>query len=952
MNPLLQLIEHGQSYWMDDLTRGMIRRGELERRVSAEGLRGITSNPKIFGDAISKGDDYDEQIRRLVEEGRSVHEIYEALVVTDVRDACDILRPVYDESRGVDGFVSLEVSPYLAHDTQGSMEEARRLFRAVDRPNVFIKIPGTPAGVPAVEDLLFEGISINITLLFSIESYEAVARTYIRALERRAAAGKSLRDVASVASFFLSRIDVLVDRLLAHRIRPGARPDAGPRPQDLLGKVAVANAKMAYQKFQQIFDGEGWRALEARGARVQRVLWASTGTKDPLYSDVWYVEPLIGPYTVNTMPTKTIAAVADHGAVAQTVEEGVDEARRILEDLGKVGIDLERVTEELLDEGIQKFVEPYDALLGVLAEKRRRFLGRQAVRESFALGAAASSIRSALESLDARQFARRLFTRDPYLWKSEPGHVGLIRNRLGWLEGVEAFRERTAEIRRFAEEVRRGGARHVVLLGMGGSSLCAEVAGAVFGSGERGERGERWPKLLMLDDTDPEAVHDVESGIDPERTVFIVASKSGTTTETLSFYRYFYERLKEAIGDAADRFIAITDPGTPLAEEAREKRFRACFENPADIGGRYSALSYFGLVPMALVGIDIDALLACAHQMRWSCGPMIPAAKSPGLHLGAALGMQARAGRDKVTFAFSESIAPFGAWLEQLLAESTGKEGRGLIPVDGEPLGEPGVYGNDRVFVSLTVDGDRGVERERRLEALEAAGHPVLRIGLADRIGLGAEFFRWELATATAGAVLGVNPFDEPNVAESKRNTEELLAEWERTGAFARAEAAAAEDGIAVYAEGTAGLGRASSWRSVADLLRAFLDQVRSGDYVAVLPYFRRTPERDHALRSFRVSLRDRLKVATALGYGPRYLHSTGQLHKGGPGSGVFLLITGDTGPDVRIPGRKYGFATLHRAQALGDFRSLVSKKRRVVRVHLTDGVEEGLRRLAEGSLE
>jgi transaldolase len=371
MNPLLQLRECGQSYWMDTLSRRMIQSGELKKRVTEEGLRGITSNPTIFDKAISGNNDYDDQIKQLTTASRSVSEIYEALVVKDVQDACDILRPVYDETNGADGFVSLEVSPHLAHDTEGTMNEARHLFNAVNRPNVFIKIPGTEAGTPAIEQMLYEGVNINITLLFSIKSYIAVAKAYLQALERRAAEGKSINDVASVASFFLSRIDVLVDQLLSHRLKPGSKGDS--LSEQLMGKVAIANAKLAYQSFRKIFKGKRWKALAEKGARVQRPLWASTSTKNPNYRDVMYVEPLIGPNTINTMPPETIAAFANHGVVTpNSVEANLDEARQTLSDLERVGIDLGNVTWQLINEGVQKFIEPYDHLMQKLAEKQQQ----------------------------------------------------------------------------------------------------------------------------------------------------------------------------------------------------------------------------------------------------------------------------------------------------------------------------------------------------------------------------------------------------------------------------------------------------------------------------------------------------------------------------------------------------------------------------------------------------
>jgi transaldolase/glucose-6-phosphate isomerase len=941
-NSLHQLGEYGQSYWLDNLTRAMIRGGELERRVKEEGLRGVTSNPAIFSKAISQGDAYDEQIKGLVAERRSIAEIYEALVVSDIRDACDILRPVYEDSSGVDGLVSLEVSPYLAYDTGRSIEEARRLFGEVDRPNVLIKIPGTAAGIPAIEQLLSEGINVNITLLFSIRTYEAVAEAYLRSLERRVEAGEAIDRLSSVASFFLSRIDVLADELLSHRIRSASSDHSQPRAERLLGRVATANAKLAYQSFKRIFSGERWRALEAKGGRLQRVLWASTSTKNPLYSDVKYVEPLIGPDTVNTMPDKTIAAFARHGAAGATVEEGIEESERVLADLQAVGIDVERVTDQLLDDGVQKFIDPFDRLMATLASRRERFLGAHAVRQRVAPGASESRIKGGLAALDERHFGRRIFAGDPYLWKSETEHVERIRNRLGWLAAPETFMGRAGEINAFADEVRDAGFSHVVHLGMGGSSLCPEVSRQVFGS------AEGRPELIVLDDTDPAAVQASLAKTDPKRTLFIVASKSGTTAETMSFYRAFYQQVQDAgVENPGGHFVAITDPGTPLAEEAERRRFRRCFENPEDIGGRYSALSYFGLVPMAILGLDIEGLLASAQQMQRSCGPEVPAEANPGLHLGAVLGLSARAGRDKVTFALSRSIAPFGLWVEQLIAESSGKDGRGLIPVQGEPLGEPGVYGDDRIFVHLRVQGDEDRELEQKLIALEQAGHPVIRIEIADRLSLGAEYLHWELATATACAVIGVDAFDEPNVAESKRNTRELLELWEQNGSIGEEAPILNGSRLSIHADRQAPWLDGRRFASVESFLAGIGDLVHGSDYLALLPYFRQTPERVAALGSLRARLRDRLKVATTIGFGPRYLHSTGQLHKGGPDRGVFILLTASLGDDLPIPGQSYGFATLHRAQALGDFKSLVQHGRRVIRVQLGDDTGAALAHFA-----
>ncbi|MFZ0389357.1 MAG: bifunctional transaldolase/phosoglucose isomerase [Calditrichia bacterium] len=939
MERLLKLIEYGQSYWIDNLSRTMLHNGELKKRVEEQGLRGMTSNPSIFNKAISSGEAYDEQIKELVEAGATLDEIYEKLVVTDVQEACDILRPVYDQSDGLDGYVSLEVSPYLAHDAEGSIKEARRLWKAVDRPNLFIKIPGTEEGVSAIEQMLYEGVNINITLLFSIASYEAVAKAYIRALERRDAEGKPVDKVASVASFFLSRIDVLTDQLLGQRIIPEKTSGDQVRPEQLLGKVAVANAKLAYQSFLEIFSGERWEKLADKGAQVQRPLWASTSTKDPLYNDVRYVEPLIGPHTVNTMPEETIEAFADHGQIVEnSVKEGLQEAHQVLEDLKKTGIDLDFVTTQLVDEGMQKFTVPFDKLMSALAKQRRKFLQDKIASQDIHFGNSESEVTTAFSSLDAKQFSRRLYQKDGTLWKAEPQQVSAIGNRLGWLNSVQVFQGRIPEMKKFAEEI-SAEFNFVVLLGMGGSSLCPQVAADTFGS------AGGYPRLLVLDNTDPAAVQAVQEQIEISKTLFIVASKSGTTTETLSFYRYFYQQAEKSnVENPGSHFVAITDPGTPLVEEGRKKHFRKIFENPQDIGGRYSALSYFGLLPMALIGMDLQKLLQSARDMQVSSGASLPVKENPPVALGAFLGMNQRLGRDKVTFLLSDSIRSFGYWVEQLIAESTGKEGHGLLPVEGEPPLSGGKYGNDRLFVFINVKG----ESIKGAEKLKESGHPFAEITLPGKYALGGEFYRWELATAVAGRVINVNPFDEPNVSESKKNTRELLLQYQEKGNLPESNAVLQEGEIKVFAADSDAGFSAAGYSGLQKLLSAYLKTADYPDYIALLAYFHQTPSRHEKLQKIRAELFRKTGLATTLGYGPRYLHSTGQLHKGGPNRGLFILFTAQSAAELPVPGEEYDFAVLQRAQALGDLQSLQGHDRRVIRIHLGTDVEAGLQKISQ----
>jgi transaldolase / glucose-6-phosphate isomerase len=542
------------------------------------------------------------------------------------------------------------------------------------------------------------------------------------------------------------------------------------------------------------------------------------------------------------------------------------------------------------------------------------------------------AVEETLRFLEAREFLDRLWVKDATLWN---GDAATVRNRLGWLTSPTIMRGHSEDIRGFADEVRRLQYSHVVLLGMGGSSSSGEVFNETFGS----KMG--FPDMLVLDSTDPGAVKHVSESINLSRTLFVVASKSGTSAETMAAYAFFRGQVEAASSPRPGmQFVAITDPGRPLDKLATETGFRRTFLNPASIGGRYSALSFFGLVPAALIGVDIKMLLERANTMVETCGNEVGVRGNPAVQLGAVLAGLARAGRDKVTLVLSEKIRGLGRWIEQLLAESLGKDGTGLVPVVDEPLGPPIVYGDDRVFVALVLEGDH--THDPALAKLADAGHPVLRLVLRDQMDLGAEFFRWALAAATAGAVLGVNPFDEPDVARAKENASALLTEWRRSHRLPEWPADVEEDGIVLMTKSNKKPG------SVSRGLAAHLAMAAPGDYLAIQAYLTPTAEAGRALQEMRVALRDRLRIATTVGWGPRYLHSTGQLHKGGPTSGLFIQITGDDRDDLAIPGAGYGFSTLKSAQALGDLQSLRDGARRVIRLHLTGKQSQALPQLSQ----
>ncbi|HEY1540023.1 MAG TPA: bifunctional transaldolase/phosoglucose isomerase [Solirubrobacteraceae bacterium] len=874
---LAALTQAGTAVWLDQIRRSLTQGGELRRLVDEDALRGETSNPAIFEKAILGSQDYDEQIERLARDGLNTRSVYQEIVIQDVQEAADVLRSVYDELGGADGFVSLEVDPDLAFDSDRTIAQAREYWGRVDRPNLMIKVPGTPECLPAIEQAIFEGININVTLLFAVEPYAEVAEAYIRGLERRHAEGLSL-DVKSVASFFVSRVDSEVDKRLDKLGR-----------SDLQGTAAVANALAAYGRFEEIFRGERFAALLAAGAPVQRPLWASTGVKNPEYPETKYVEELVGPDTVNTMPMATMMACAERLEVSgATLHKDPAPALAALEE---AGIDLDDVTDKLLRDGIDAFVTPMEKLLaGIEAKREAIFTGRPATIDASLPFELEGPVAELVKRAEVEQVARRIWKKDPTLWG--PRDQPEVGNRLGWLNAPETYAEHIDDLEAFASELADEGYTDAVLLGMGGSSLAPEVLRLSFGERRHGRL-----RLQVLDSTDPGAVLAVQSSLTLEHTIFVVSTKSGGTIETMSLYEHFWSLCPEG-----SQYVAITDPGSSLAMLAADRGFRRTFLNDSDVGGRYSALTFFGLVPAALMGVDLQRLLDGAGVAAEACAGYHPPDQNSGLWLGAALGALATHPthpRDKLTFVVGDPIASFGIWAEQLVAESTGKLGMGVLPVADEPLGAPEVYGNDRVFVYLRDSEDPSEALDAAVKALADADQPTVTLSAAGPEDLGRIFFFAEFATAVAGWALGINPFDQPNVQEAKDATARVLEGIGEGGALIEPDDASDEE------------------------LRALLGDAGAGGYVAILAFVTPSPEVAAAAAELRSAIRAATKLTTTFGYGPRYLHSTGQFHKGGPKVGRFLVLVHDGADDVSIPGRPFTFATLKNAQAAGDLETL-----------------------------
>ncbi len=931
MNPLKQLEACGQAPWLDYLKRSLIQGGDLKKMIETDGLKGVTSNPSIFQKAIGESDEYTGAMKAFLADGdRSIADIYEHLAIADIQAACDVMKPVYEATKARDGYVSLECSPYLANDTEATVTEALHLWKTVNRPNLMVKIPATPAGVPAIQRVIAEGVNVNVTLLFAVSAYEKVVEAYLAGLEALQKKGGDISRIASVASFFVSRIDTAVDKALAEKGDKGAA---------LKGKVAIANAKVAYTRYQALFSGPRWQALADAGAQTQRLLWASTSVKDKALKDTLYVEAMIGQDTVDTIPPATMDAFRDHGVVKKdAIEDDVQGARQTLASLEALGVSLDKITDDLVVDGVQQFADAFDKLFASIAAHRRELSGGAVSAQEILPGSDATqtAFDAEMERWRKDGLIRKLWAGDKTLWTSaDEDKWG------GWLNIVHRELADDA-LKTFAADVKGKGYTDIVLLGMGGSSLGPEVLSDTFG------HIDGWPRFHMLDATDPAQVQDIDDAIALGTTLFIVQSKSGSTLEPNIFTDYFFDRVAKTVGKdkAGAQFAAVTDPGSSMEKRARDQGFAHIFYGVPSIGGRYSVLSKFGMVPAAAMGIEVERFLTAILPMVHACGGDVPPAENPGVQLGVALGVAAsKLGRDKITVIASPGIGDLGAWLEQLMAESTGKHGKGLIPLAQEPVTTPDHYGSDRVFAYLELEGQAEQTQRDAVAALSEAGHPVVKITVKDIWSLGQEFFRWEIATAVAGAVIGINPFDQPDVEASKKKAKELTDAYEKGETLPAEEPVFRENGIALYADARNAdeLGRHNT---LGGYLKAHFGRIGAGDYAAFLAYIDRDAAHTDTLTEMRSFVRDATRAATCVGFGPRFQHSTGQAYKGGPNTGVFIQITCDDPNDIDIPGHKFSFGVVKAAQARGDLEVLNERGRRTLRVHLKD-VDKGLPDLA-----
>ncbi len=914
-NTVRRISDAGQSIWYDNIQRKYLKDGTYEEMIHRGEIRGMTSNPSIFHNAICNSNDYDNALVPMAIAGAAPDVIFTQLSVEDIRSAADLFRNLYIESKGLDGYISMEVNPTIAHDPTSTIEEAKRLWTLVNRPNLMIKIPATKESLPVIRELIAFGININATLLFSEERYAEIADAYISGLEDRLAQGKSIENIYSVASIFVSRIDTKVDKMLDAILEK----NHGEGTQDiaeLKGKSGIANAQKIYRRFQHIFADTRFMKLKNSGAKVQRPLWASTSSKNPNYPDTIYANALIGTDTVDTVPPATLKAILDHGASAKTLPVSDETIDTVFTKLKNVGINFDEVTTQLENEGVNSFEKAFTEMLADIDRRSK------AIRSN--MGPLYNAMLENYQKVEKDSYVQRMFAKDPTLWTFNNQDFAEIRNRLGWLDAFTTSAKSIPDYKKIYNGLKEENFKKILLLGMGGSSLAPEVMAKTF-------QNNSGLKLTIVDSTDPAQVKAADESHDPSETVYIVSSKSGGTAEVRAYLDYFYKRATEVLGDKAGmHFIAITDPGTGLERTAHELKFREIVLADPSVGGRFSALTAFGMLPAVLMGLDPETIISKAMRIANNCAPSSPIIRNEGVALGVYLGTAALQKHDKLTIINDPEFSSFGSWLEQLIAESSGKDGKGIIPIDMEANLDPKEYAGDRAFVYINYSG----EKAEFAKKLTESGQPVFTIKVNDLYGLFAEFYRWEIAISIACALLQVNAFNQPNVQDSKTRTVAKVNDYKEKGKLTSPEYVWEKNGVKAYF--TFECPDMMSAQSPAEFLKAFENLAKSGeDFIAINAYLPRNDEMSDSLQKVRSNILERTNCATTLGFGPRFQHSTGQLHKGGKNNGLFIQLVGNNSFDFDIPNEGLTFGILERAQALGDFEALLANERRAVRIDL-----------------
>lgn len=928
MTTLPTKTEQRHAPWLNYLRRSFIDSGEMSQMID-DGICGLTVNLLILAQAITCSADYDRALERLIAEGVQFDDLPRCLLNDDIQHAATILNPVYEESQRLDGYISLPIDPALAHDIVGTVAAVRHLLADINYPNVMVEIPATQAGMVAIKELTRDGVCTNATLIFTVETYEAVARAYVEGLVDYIDSHSVWRRwPTAVATIAVGPLDGLVDRWLMQQ-----------HLTDWQGEAGVALARLVYESYRSLVGGVDWQKLAKKGGLPQRPLWADLVPRNFQLPTDYYLNALAAPGTVSSLEPVLWNALRDSSRSLQSLVQGSQEARTHLQTLAQLGFDLSAAERQLQAEGLARLGQAFQRVRHSVRQKREQ-LEDNWQRMTWHLGDGETAVTQHLTQLGNNRIMCRIWNHDHTVWQTSSAQIG---RQLGWLHLLPVMRDHIKRLQAMTRTLVDEGYTHALLLGMGGSGLAPQLFANTFTQAALPPRPGLPPPpqlhLHVLSNADPVTILEQAKRIDPARTLFVVVSKSGRTVETIAAFNYFYNRVQVAVGErvAGHHFVAVTDPDSPLAILARDLKFRDTFYNPLHVSGRYSALTFTGMVPAALAGVNLETLLNRAQGMACnaqSCnGPL--EGDNVAAQLGTALGTLAQSGRDKLTFITSPVLAGFADWAEQLLAESLGKDGHGIVPVVGEPLGEPAVYGRDRAFIHLRLDGDDG--QDTAVQQLIDAGFPVIVLHWRDLQDVGGQFFLWQMATAVAAHHLGVNPFSQPQLDAHKLEIQQIVDDARQNGE------------IFVPDDGLTASGKAA--------LRKFLAQAKPGDYVAIQAFTPRTSTIDHTLRLLRTAIRDQTGLATMVGYGPRCLHTTGQMLLGDRGNGLVIQLLANVVLDVLIPdkvGDKAAgltFGTLKELQALTMARVLRDSRRRVLRCHLGADAAAGLQGLVDESV-
>lgn len=909
MNRLKQLRAAGQSVWLDSAGLEAIKNQELRKLIEYEAVSGISIGLHTVMNAIVHGYGNDIQLQGFLKEfpDSEPATLFEFFVARYVQDAADMLKPVHQRTDGRDGYVSVEIPPLCAYHTVDTINECKRLWSRINRPNVMVKVPATREGIPAIETLLTDGINVNCALMFTPAHYEAVSHAFIRSLGH----SRHPSQLASVAGFQINKIDNKIDGLLSDPRYKHVR--------HLKSKTGIALARIVYHRFRQVFEGTDLPS----NYRIQKLLWDGIEVFNSP-RDFLYIENLTGIDTVIAFSPRVLKHFRKQGTVnLNTISRKLEESKRHLQELAACGLSLNDLLLELQRECLAESKIIFEKLLVEIEKKAARFTGKNLSRQTIILNGLEEVVGVRMKRWEVDHFSRRFWGKDPSLWFQDV-RDGML-NQFGWLDLAEANPVQASSLMEFAESVRKDNYTEIVLAGVGGSSLASKIYCDVVN-----DIPGRIP-FYFLDSIHPDTIRALSKSISFAKSLFIIVSKSGNTEETFALFKYFWHRLPELEHLKGRQFIAITDENSQLDSLAKEKGFLKIFNTPTDVGSRFGSLSVLGTLPAALMGVDIVELQLVAQRFARCCGSSVPETENPALLLGATIGECCVQGKNKLSIHASSSLKVFPEWIEHLIAESTGKEGTGIIPLIAEDRLNLEEYGNDRFFVIITLRDDDCTELDHFARSLIAARKPVIAIALDSRMQIGQEIFRWQMAVAAAASIIHVHPFNKPDVELTRHYTSNIMkVDSSPTDRSTLLPAHSINDSL------------------VERVLGDWLNGIKSGDYLVLLAYLSRTTELKTVLYDLKNILEKYFKIPVCLKFGPQYLHCTGQLYKGGPKTGYFLQLIDNPEIDLPVPEEPYSFGKLIRAQGIGDFRALKGKKQAVFRLELGSDTYNSLVKLRE----